>query len=552
MTKILIIGGVAGGASFAARMRRLDEQAEIIMFDKGEYISFANCGLPYHIGDVITDREDLILQTPERFNARYNIDVRVRSEVTAINTTEKTVSIKTPERSYTENYDILLLSPGSTPIRPPIPGIENDLIFTLRTIPDMDRIKTFARKTGKGHAVVIGGGFIGLEVAENLRHIGHSVSLVELADQVFAPADREMANILHRHMQHKGIDLYLTKGADKFSKTGDGKIITFLSSGKQLVADFVVLAIGVRPDTGFLSDSGIALNKQGAIIVDEHMRTNSTDVYAVGDAVEVTDLVAGVKASMPLAGPANRQARIAADNAAGIPSTYKHTQGTAICKVFDLTAAVTGISEKNARKLGIPYLKSYTHSSSHASYYPGATTMSVKLLFAPDTGRVLGAQIIGEEGVDKRIDVFATAVRHRLTVSDLTELELSYAPPFGSAKDPVNMAGYVAENILSGRMPHFHVEDLEGRDDATSVLLDVRTRGEHAAGTIQGSVLIPVDKLRERIAELDKKKEIQVYCRVGLRGYIAARILLENGFRVKNLSGGYLTYKAANYNGDPE
>lgn len=547
MTKIVIIGGVAGGASFAARMRRLDEDAEIIMFDKGEFISFANCGLPYHIGKVIADREELILQTPERFKARYNVDVRVRSEVTALNTAEKTVTVVTTDRTYTESYDILLLTPGSTPVRPPIPGITHERILTLRTIPDMDRIKAFAQKTGKGDTVVIGGGFIGLEVAENLRHLGNAVSLVELADQVFAPADREMAGILHQHMRQKGVDLYLGNGAKEFTETTDGKIAVALSGGETLVADFVVLAIGVRPDTGFLKGTGIACNKQGAIIVDEHMRTSIPDVYAVGDAVEVTDLISGVKGSMPLAGPANRQARIAADNAAGIPSTYKHTQGTAICKLFDLTAAVTGISEKTAGRAGIPFLKSYTHSSSHASYYPGATPMSVKLLFAPDTGRVLGAQIIGREGVDKRIDVLATAVRHQLTVSDLTELELSYAPPFGSAKDPVNMAGYVAENILSGKMPHFHVEDIEKLDADASVLLDVRTNGEHAAGAIPDSLLIPVDRLRERLVELDKNKEINVYCQVGLRGYIATRILLQNGFRAKNLSGGYKTYAATEH-----
>ena len=380
--------------------------------------------------------------------------------------------------------------------------------------------------------------------------VAQETAVVELADQVFAPADREMANLLHDHLRQKGVELHLDNGATEFAETAGGKITITLSGGEHLVADFIVLAIGVRPDTKFLAGSGIVLNNQGAIIVDDHLRTNIPDVFAVGDAVEVTDLVAGVKASMPLAGPANRQARIAADNAAGISSTYKNTQGTAICKVFDLTAAVTGISEKTARKTGMSFLKSYTHSSSHASYYPGATSMSVKLLFSPGTGRVLGAQIVGRDGVDKRIDVLAAAIRHGLTVTDLTELELSYAPPFGSAKDPVNMAGYVAENILTGRMPLFHVEDLEKRDPASSVLLDVRTNGEHAAGAIPGSVIIPVDTLRSRLGEIDKTREIYVYCQVGLRGYIATRILLQNGFRAKNLSGGYKTYAAAQYNGN--
>jgi NADPH-dependent 2,4-dienoyl-CoA reductase/sulfur reductase-like enzyme/rhodanese-related sulfurtransferase len=475
------------------------------------------------------------------------VDVRTRSEVTAVNTGNKSVTVKSADHTYTETYDALVLTPGSIPIRPPIPGINHQHIFTLRSIPDMDRIKEHAREIhGVGNIVVIGGGFIGLEVAENLRHLEHNVTLVELADQVFAPADPEMAAILHRHLEHHGVALCLGDGAGKFSETPEGKLAVALSSGKEIIADFVVLAIGVRPDTGFLASSGVALNKQGAIIVDDHMRTSIPDVFAVGDAVEVIDLVAGVKASMPLAGPANRQARIAADNAAGIPSTYKHTQGTAICKVFDLTAAVTGINGKTARKLGIAFLKSYTHSSSHASYYPGAVPLSIKLLFAPESGKVLGAQVIGKTGVDKRIDVFATAIRHGLTVSDLTELELSYAPPFGSAKDPVNMAGYVAENILRGKMPHFHVEDIAAYDPATSLLLDVRTNGEHSAGAIPGSQLIPVDLLRKRLDELDRSKEIFVYCQVGLRGYIATRILLQNGFKAKNLSGGYKTYALTN------
>ena len=545
--KIVIVGGVAGGASFAARMRRLYEDVQLIMFDKGEYISFANCGLPYHIGNVIADREELILQTPERFQSRYDVDVRIRSEVTAIAPEKNEVFIKTVDREYTESFDYLLLSPGCMPIRPPIPGIDHTKVLTLRSLPDMDRIIQYAHQYKSGKVVVIGGGFIGLEVAENLRHIGCSVSLVELADQVFTPADQEMATLLHQQLKRYGVDLNLGCGAEKFTETDNGSLSISLSNGTDLEADFAVLAIGVRPDTAFLADSGIERNKQGAIIVNDRMQTNISNIYAVGDAIEVTDFISGVKTSIPLAGPANRQARIAADNIAGIPSTYKHTQGTAICKLFDLTAAVTGLNEKNARRYGIDFIKSYTHSASHASYYPGSHTLSVKLLFSPSDGTVLGAQIIGQDGVDKRIDVLATAVRHKFTVYDLTELELSYAPPFGSAKDPVNMAGFVAENILTERMPVFHVEDIDNRDSSSTTLLDVRTKGEHRRGALPDSTCIPVDELRERLDELDRDKEILVYCHVGVRAYIATRILLQHGFTAKNLSGGYktwLTYKA--------
>ncbi len=544
--KIMIVGGVAGGASFAARMRRLDEKSTIIMFDKGDYISFANCGLPYHIGNVITDRDNLIIQTPETFKARYDVDVRIRSEVAAIDPAQRTVTVKSAGGEYAENYDILFLAPGSTPIRPPIPGIGHPKIFTLRTIPDMERIKQQAINCKNGRVVVIGGGFIGLEMAENLRQIGCSVSLIELADQVFAVADKEMAQILHQELRLNGVDLSFSDGAKSFAENDRGAITVSLSSGKRLDADFIILAIGVKPDTAFLISSGIAMNRQGAIIVDNRMRTSIPDVYAAGDAVEVTDLIAGIKTSIPLAGPANRQARIAADNVAGIPSTYKHTQGTAICKVFNLTAAVTGINEKAARNHGIDFLKSYTHSSSHATYYPGAFPLSIKLLFTPGEGKIIGAQAIGKTGVDKRIDVLAEAVRHGLTVADLTELELSYAPPFGSAKDAVNMAGYVAENILTGMMPCCYADEIAMRDPARTILLDVRTEAEHKRGAIPGSVLIPVDNLRERVDELDHNKEIIAYCKIGLRGYFATRILLQHGFKAKNLSGGYTTWSLVN------
>lgn len=541
--KVCIVGGVAGGASFAARLRRLDEHATIIMYDKGDFISFANCGLPYHIGEVIPDRKDLIIQTPEQFHARFNIDVRIRSEVTAVSPDKKEITVKAGNAETTETYDILMLAPGSIPMRPPIPGIDLPDIYSLRTIPDMDRIKKIASENKNGRAVVIGGGFIGLETAENLRHIGLEVTLVEMLDQVFAAADREMAELLHQELRSNGINLITGNGVKSFTKNGDDSLVVTLSDNQELSADFAILAIGVRPDTAFLQGSAIALNKQGAIIVDEHMRTTIPDIYAVGDAIEVTDFVSRAKVSIPLAGPANRQARIAADNVAGKTTIYKNTQGTSICKLFNLTAAVTGLNEKNARKLGIPYKKSYTHSASHATYYPGACVLSLKLLFSPDDGMVLGAQVIGEDGVDKRIDVLAEAVRHKHTVTDLTELELAYAPPFGSAKDPVNMAGFVAENILNGDMPVFYCENIVQRNRETSILLDVRTTEEHRRGAIPDSINIPVDELRERLDELDRKKEILLYCRVGLRGHVATRMLQQYRFTVKNLSGGYRTYE---------
>lgn len=544
MKKILIVGGVAGGASFAARMRRLDETAQVIMFDKGDYISFANCGLPYYIGDTIKERDNLIIQTPERFKARFGIDVRVGSEVTAVSTAEKKVTVKTDGKTYEESYDYLLLAPGCTPIRPPLPGINSKRVHTLRTIPDTDKIRTIVDRGNVKSAVVVGGGFIGLEMAESLRHRGIEVTMVELLDQVFAPADREMANPLHQHLILNGVRLMLGRGVKQIIDADDGTSSVVLDDGSMIPTDMIILSIGVKPDTAFLKGLDISLSERGAIIVDEHMRTTSADVFAVGDAVEVTDFVTGVKTLIPLAGPANRQGRIAADNIAGLDTVYKNTQGTAICKIFDLTAAVTGLSEKSAKRLGIPYQKSYTHSASHASYYPGAYPMSIKILFAPDTGKLLGAQVIGRDGVDKRIDVFATALRHGLTVEDLSELELAYAPPYGSAKDPVNIAGFTALNIMEKRMPVFFAEEVAAADRSRQVLLDVRTKDEFEQGSISGCVHIPLDDLRNRLGELDKSKEILVFCQVGLRGYLATRILLQNGFAAKNLSGGYKTWSA--------
>ncbi len=545
MKRIIVVGGGAGGASFAARMRRLDESAAITILEKGDYISFANCGLPYYIGDTIKERGNLLIQTPAGFKQRFNIDVRIESEVRSIDAQKKTIIVQSAGESREESFDYLLLAPGCLPVRPKIRGIESPLVHTLRTIPDTDSIRALVDTGTVKSAVVAGGGFIGLEMVENLRQRGIEVTLVEMLDQIFAPADREMAENLHRHVTMNGVRLLLKNGVKEFIDDGTGNIAVVTADGTTVTAQLVILAIGVRPDTTFLAGSGIALAGNGAVIVDDHMQTSADGIYAVGDGIEIEEFVSGKKMLIPLAGPANRQGRIAADNIAGIPSTYKKTQGTAICKVFDLTAAVTGLNEKNAKQWGIPYLKSYTHSSSHASYYPGAYPLSVKLLFSPDSGQLLGAQVIGKDGIDKRIDIFATAVRRKMTVEELSELELAYAPPFGSAKDPVNMAGFVAQNILDKRMPVFYSEETAAFDPARHVLLDVRTVLENEQGGIPGSHCIPVDCLRERLHEIDKSKEILVYCQVGLRGYLATRILLANGFRARNLSGGYKTWSSA-------
>ena len=541
MKKILVVGGVAGGASFSARMRRLDETAQIIMFEKGEYISFANCGLPYHIGETIRDRDNLIIQTPQKFTARFNIDIRTHSEVIAININKKVVTVKNQTSTYEESFDYLVLSPGAEPLRPPIQGIESTKIVTLRNIPDMDKIKSLVDTHKVKRAAVVGGGFIGLEMAENLKIRDIDVTQIELMDQVFIPADPEMAQILHQHLELNGIRLLLNDGATAFKECSDGSIEISLKSGKTVSVDLVILAIGVKPDTRFVKEAGIAVNERGAVVVDSHLRTNIADIYAVGDAIEVTDFVSGKKVMVPLAGPANRQARIVADNIAGFNSEYKNTQGTAICKIFDLTAAVTGLSEKSAVRLGIHYVKSYTHSSSHAGYYPGSFPLSIKILFSPDSGKLLGAQVIGSDGVDKRIDVFAVALRHGLTITELSELELGYAPPYGSAKDAVNIAGFTAENIYKGIMPVWYSEELEKKKE-NSTILDVRTADEFEQGHIENAQLIPVDQLRQRIGEIDKSKPVLVYCQVGLRGHVATRILLQNHFNAWNLSGGYKTY----------
>ena len=538
--KAVIVGGVAGGAGAAARLRRKDETAQIIMLEKGEYISFANCGLPYYVGDVITQREELLLQTPESFNARFQVDVRVNNEVLSVDTGKKTVTVLNHEtgETYIESYDKLILSPGASPIVPNMEIQHPEHVFTLRNIPDTFKIKDYLNSHNPRTAAVSGGGYIGLEMADNLCRLGLEVSVIEAASHVIASLDEDMSHELQNHLRSKGLDLHLGSMAQRIDRDQ-----VILSDGREIPADMVILSIGVRPETGFLKDSGIALGSRGEILVDEYLQTNVPDVYAVGDAIGVKSFGTGADAIIPLAGPANKQARIVADNLCGEKKAYHGTQGTAIAKVFDMTAAVTGENETTLRRAGIAYRKTFTISPSHAGYYPGGSTMVVKLLYTPE-GKVLGAQIVGRDGVDKRMDVLAAAIRAGMDVFDLQELELAYAPPFSSAKDPVNMAGYVAGNVVEGRMIPFYVEDLASLPE-NAFLLDVRTPGEFAHGTIPGAVNIPVDVLRQRLSEVPKDKEVHIFCAVGLRGYIAQCILRQNGYKTKNLSGGYRLYAAA-------
>ena len=544
--KVLIVGGVAGGASAAARLRRLDEHAEIIMFERDEYISFANCGLPYYIGEAITERSKLIVQTPEAMKARFHIDVRNHSEVIKVDTDQKKVTVNSKSKGvYEERYDYLILSPGAKAIRPKIPGIQSNKIFTLRNIPDTDYIKGYVDQKGVTSAVVIGGGFVGVEMAENLRERGLNVSLVEAAPHILAPFDTDMVVNLEKEMIENGVQLILNDGVKGFEEQ-ENQISVSLNSNRELITDLVILAIGVTPETTFLKDSGIEFGPRGHIIVNEKMETNKEGVYAVGDAVEVIDFITKQKTAIPLAGPANKQGRIAADNVAGLTSTYKGTQGTSIIKVFELTAASTGANERTLQKANIPFKVIYIHPVSHASYYPGAMPMSLKLIFN-EAGKILGAQGVGYEGVDKRIDVIATVIRLNGTIDDLAELELSYAPPFSSAKDPVNMAGFVAQNVLAGISNVAAWKDIEQYMDDSSILVDVRSEEEYLNGHIEGAINIPVDQLRERLGELDKNKTIIEYCQVGLRGYIADRILQQNGFKVYNITGGFKTASIGNF-----
>ena len=536
--KVIIVGGMAGGASAAARLRRLNEHAEIIVLEKDRYISYASCGLPYYIGEVIKDRDDLFVHTPEDMKVRFNIDVRTENEVLRVNTKEKTVTVRSGTRGiYEESYDYLVLSPGARAYRPDIPGIDSDRVLTLKNIPDADAIKSLTDEKGMKSAVIIGGGFIGIETAENLVKRGVAVSVTELFPHILSQFDEDIAVLLERELVRNGVNLFLNTSVTAIEEKEE-KLEIVLSTGEKISADFVISAAGVVPDTDFLRDSGIELGPKGHIIVNDRMQTNVENVYAVGDAVEVTDYINGKKTAIPLAGPANKQGRTAADNIAGLDPVYKGTQGTSIIKVFSLTAACTGNNEKMLKRAGIPYKAVYVHPMSHASYYPGATQMTLKLLF-DDQGKIFGAQAAGHDGVDKRIDVIATVIRLNGTVNDLAELELSYAPPYSSAKDPVNMAGFVAQNSLAGLSHLITWNEFEQLDKDDYILVDVRTENEYKKGHVNGAINIPVDELRERLHELDRSKTIVVYCRVGYRGYIADRILSQNGFRVLNITGGY-------------
>lgn len=541
MKKILIVGGVAGGASAAARLRRLDEEAEIIVFEKGEFISFANCGLPYHIGENIKDRSKLLLQTPEAMKNRFNIDVRVFSEVVDVNTNEKKIRVISKDRGeYEESYDSLILSPGAKPIRPNIKGIDSKKIFTLRNIPDMDKIKARVDEGLVKKAIVIGGGYIGVEAAENLIERKVETVLVEAAPHILAPFDSEMVTIAEKELQDNGVSLILSDGVKEFIDYED-KIQVVLNSGKVVTGNMVILAIGVTPDVDFLKNSGIELGAKRHILVNEYMETNKEGVYAVGDAIEVKDLINSKNTAIPLAGPANRQGRMVANNIAGIKSSYRGTLGSAIIKVFNLTGASTGNNERTLKSNGIPYNKIYIHPNSHAAYYPGAVPMSIKLLY-DNEGKILGAQAFGYDGVDKAIDVLATTIKLNGTMADLADLELTYAPPYNSAKSPANMLGFVGENIVNGIMDVVTLDDLDNFNNKNIVLLDVREKIEWDNGHIEGAIHIPVNELRSRKAELPLDNEIWVYCQVGVRGHIASRILKALGYKVKNLTGGYKSY----------
>ncbi|WP_127533858.1 FAD-dependent oxidoreductase [Paenibacillus kobensis] len=545
--RVVIVGGVAGGASAAARLRRLDEQAEIILLEKGEHISFANCGLPYHIGGTIANRDKLLVQTPAAMKQRFGIDVRTESEATAIHTESKCVTVKKEDgTTYELPYDALVLSPGAKPRRPAIDGLDACRnVYSLRSLRDMDRIMSHLDANPSERAVVIGGGFIGVETAENLRERGIDVTLVQSGPHILAPFDSELAVLLEQELERRGVALVLNQSVSRIREEGGESVLT-LGDGSELRAGLILLATGVQPDSGFLAGSGITLGSDGHIIVNERMQTSAPDVYAVGDAVMTTHYITEKPIAIPLAGPANKQGRIVADIISGLPTTYKGTQGTSIVKVFDLTGASTGLNARELRNSGIPFEAVHLHPQPHASYYPGGSPMSLKLLFGQD-GRVLGAQAVGFTGVDKRIDVIATVIRLGGTVTDLTELELAYAPPYSSAKDPVNMAGYMAENVLSGLTDVYHTEHLDERDPNTTMLIDVRTPIEFGNGSIPGAVNIPVDELRDRLGELDSERTIWVFCQVGLRGYTASRILAQHGYRVRNLSGGYRTYKASKF-----
>lgn len=530
--KVLIVGGVAGGASCAARLRRMDETAEIILFERGDYISYANCGLPYNVGGVIKGRESLLLMTPQQMKDKFSVDVRTGNEVVSIDRTAKTVTVKRNEETYTESYDTLVLATGSTPLKPPIPGINSPRIQTLWTVPDTDRIRTMVREQNLKSAVVVGGGFIGVEMAENLQHAGLKVSLVEMADQVMAPLDFEMAQLLHEHISHSGVNLSLGSGVKSFEDKGDAVTVT-LNNGETIRAELVILSIGLKSNTELAKAAGLEMDGRGGMVVNDHLQTSDENIYAVGDIVDVVDFIDKTQTRVPMAGPANKQGRIAANNIAGMDDTYTGAQATSISKVFDLTAATTGWNEKTLAKKGLVYGKDYERiiitQNSHAGYYPGATPLTLKLLFSKDGKKIYGAQIVGPEGVDKRIDTIAVTIRMGGTVDDLTELELAYAPPYSSAKDPVNMAGFTAENVLRGLVQFAPWDAVEHNPDA--VLLDVREDAELMAYELPNAVHIPLGQLRSRLGELDRSKTYIVFCTIGVRSYTGSRILVNNGFK---------------------
>ncbi len=545
--KFIIIGGVAGGATAAARIRRNTEQANIILFEKGEYISYANCGLPYYIGGVIKERNRLFVQTPDDFGKRFNIDVRVKSEVTRIDKKAKLVHIRTTDgQEYTETYDKLLLSPGASPVRPMLPGIESEGIFTIRNVADTDNIKSYMQQNEIKRAIIIGGGFIGLEMAENLHNTGAEVTVVEMANQVMGPIDFSMASFIHRHLSDKGIKLHLEQTVESFTRDNGGLKVHF-KSGVALNADLVILSIGVRAQTSLAEEAGLKIGEMRGIYVNEYLQTSDESIYAVGDAIEFPHPITGKPWLNFLAGPANRQARVVADNIVfGNKQKYEGSIGTSIAKVFDMTVASTGLPAKRLKQMNIPYLSATIHSSSHAGYYPGALQMDIKITFSPTDGRLYGAQIVGYEGVDKRIDQYAMAIKQRLSVEELCRIEHAYAPPYSSAKDPVAISGYVANNILSGKMTPLYWREMLEADKSKVTIVDVRTKDEASLGSIDGAINIPLDELRERINEIPRNKAVYLFCEVGLRGYLASNILKENGYNdVRNLIGGLKTYETA-------
>lgn len=543
--KVVIIGGVAGGASAAARLRRLCENAEIVLLERGDYVSFANCGLPYFIGGKITQKSALTVQTPESLRRRLNLDVRIRHEVINIKPDEKQVEIWDWENSasYTESYDKLILSPGATPVRPTFPGVDDDRVFTLRTIPDACRIDDYRKEKSPSRALVVGAGYIGLELAENLARAGVDVTIAEFSNHAIGPLDADMAAYVHGYLKQQGVELLLENGVQAIVPSQEN-LRVMLNHG-HIDVDMVLLCIGVQPESDLAKRAGIAVDDRGAVIVDDSMRTSNSDIYAVGDVVQITQLGTGNPGYIPLAGPANKQGRIAADNIAGYPRRYKGTQGTAILKLFDMAVGTTGLNETAAQKAGLSYDKIYLLSASHAGYYPGAEPINMKVLFENGSGRILGAQVIGFNGVDKRLDVLSVAIRAGMTAECLSELELGYAPPFSSAKDPVNMAGFMIQNLLEGKVKQYHWQQVRELLDQGVKLTDVRTPMEYALGHIDGAMNIPVDELRGRLDELDRNTPQYIYCQSGQRSYIASRILESNGFTVSHLAGGYSLYASA-------